>query len=202
MTLTTRTATGQDVDHLSHVLARAFREDPFHRWIFPSERAWTRSSHRSFALALEGEVENGTVFTDDGMQGAAIWRAPGLGAPSLWEKLRIAVPTIGLVGVRSPFVLCGFQRLMASHPREAHWYLNVLGTDPTYQNKGVGSALMRVVLDRCDTDGSVAYLEASRPENVPYYESHGFEILGELRMPKGPTVWRMLYSPPAVKRMT
>ena len=89
----------------------------------------------------------------------------------------------------------GFDRLMALHPKEAHWYLGVLGTDPKHQNRGIGSALLRPVLARCDGGGDAAYLEASRPENVPYYERHGFEVVGEFQLPKGPPVWRMLHTP-------
>jgi hypothetical protein len=37
--------------------------------------------------------------------------------------------------------------------------------------------------------------EASRLENVPFYEHHGFEVLGEFPLPKGPLVWRMLRTP-------
>ena len=94
-----------------------------------------------------------------------------------------------------PLVLRGFQRLMALHPTEPHWYLSVLGTDPEHQKSGIGSALLRSVLARCDAEGAAAYLEASRPENVPYYERHGFEVVGEFRLPKGPPVWRMSYAP-------
>ena len=199
MTVVVRPATNQDVEPLSHVLARAFHDDPFHRWIFPDERAWARSSHRSFALALRGEVEHGTVFTDDSLRGAAIWRRPERGPLSIGEQLRVAVPMISLLRTRAPPVLRGFRRLLALHPVEPHWYLGVLGTDPEHQGRGIGSALMHAVLDRCDGGGHEgahsAYLEASRPENVPYYERHGFEVIGESRMPDGPPVWRMLHTP-------
>ena len=32
------------------------------------------------------------------------------------------------------------------HPREPHWYLPLMGVDPTCQGKGLGSALMRHAL--------------------------------------------------------
>ena len=182
------------MEELSHVLACAFREDPFHRWIFPKERAWARGSSKSFALALRGEVERGTVFTNGELEGAAIWREPGLGPLSLVEELRMGLPMLALLGIRSPLVLLGFKRLLALHPKQPHWYLSVLGTHPEQQGKGIGSALLQPVLDRCDESGDAAYLEASRAENVPYYERHGFEVIGEFEMPKGPTIWRMLRS--------
>lgn len=195
MTVSVRPATPHDVEPLSHVLARAFRDDPFHRWIFPTEKAWAKNSHRSFATALRGEVHHGTVFTDEQMQGAAVWRDPRLGALSLWEQLRMGLPSMAHLGTRAPLVFLGFQRLMALHPKAPHWYLSILGTEPSRQHQGVGAALLRAALSRCDDAGHSAYLEASRPENVPYYERHGFEVMGEHQLPKGPPVWRMLYPP-------
>lgn len=200
MEVSVRPATLQDVDALSHLLARAFREDPFHRWIFPKERAWARGSHRSFALALRGEVEHGTVLTNEERQGAAIWRSPDLGPQSLGEQLRVAVPMTWLLGARSPVVFLGFARLMRLHPKEPHWYLSVLGTEPQHQGRGVGSALLQAILARCDESNIPAYLEASRPQNVPYYESRGFQVLGEFKLPKGPPIWRMQYTPPPIPK--
>ena len=194
-TVAVRPATRQDVEPLSRVLARAFRKDPFHRWIFPQERAWERNSQRSFALALRAEVEHGSVFTDEELQGAAIWRDPAMGPVSFWERVRLAVPMMFLLGRRSSLVLGGLNRLLALRPKEPHWYLSVLGTDPEHQKRGIGCALVRAGLARCDEGGAAAYLEASRPENVPYYERRGFEVVGQLQMPGGPPVWRMSYAP-------
>jgi predicted N-acetyltransferase YhbS len=82
-----------------------------------------------------------------------------------------------------------------THPREPHWYLAVLGTDPPHQGKGVGAALMTPVLARCDAEGTGAYLESSKPDNVPYYERFGFRVTGQIDMPKGPTMWPMWRDP-------
>jgi hypothetical protein len=54
--------------------------------------------------------------------------------------------------------------------------------------------LMRSGLDRCDAEHAPAYLESSKPENVPYYTRFGFEVTGEIPLPDGgPTLipmWR------------
>jgi len=195
VTVGVRTATQQDVEPLSRMLARAFRADPFHRWVFPNERAWARGSQRSFAWAMAGELDHGTVFTDEGLRGAAIWRDPGRNSPSFWEQLQTGLPMLPLLGVRSPLVLAGMRRLADAHPKRRHGYLSILGTDPDQQGQGIGSALLHTLIDRCARTAAAAYLEASRPENVPYYERHGFEVIGELQLPRGPTVWRMLHAP-------
>jgi GNAT superfamily N-acetyltransferase len=81
------------------------------------------------------------------------------------------------------------------HPREPHWYLQMLGTDPELQGKGIGSALLAQVLERCDRGGQKVYLEASKEKNIPFYARHGFAVSEEMHMPRGPTIWAMWRDP-------
>jgi GNAT superfamily N-acetyltransferase len=148
-----------------------------------------------WSLTMRAELKNGTVFTNDELQGVAVWRDPALGPASMSSLLRSTFPMIAYLGIRSPLIFRGFQRLIALHPPEPHWYLTVIGTDPQHQGKGIGAALLRTILAKCETEGLPAYLEASRPENVPYYLRQGFSVVGEVQLPKGPKVWRMLYQP-------
>ena len=84
----------------------------------------------------------------------------------------------------------------AQHPEEPHWYLAVIGTDPTVRGAGLGHALMQSRLDRCDAEYAPAYLESSNPVNVPYYERFGFVVTGETALPDdGPTLWPMWRAP-------
>lgn len=82
------------------------------------------------------------------------------------------------------------------HPEEPHWYLAVIGSDVTVRGQGYGQALMRSRLDRVDAEHAPAYLESSKPENVPYYQRFGFEVAGEIVLPDGgPTLWPMWRTP-------
>ena len=93
------------------------------------------------------------------------------------------------------FAVGGLGQMEKVHPREPHWYLAILGTDPPEQGKGVGGSLMTPVLERCDRAGLGAYLESSKPENLPYYERFGFRVTGQFDMPKGPPMWPMWREP-------
>jgi ribosomal protein S18 acetylase RimI-like enzyme len=55
-----------------------------------------------------------------------------------------------------------------------------LGTDPAQQKQGIGSALLAPMLARCDAERLPAYLESSKPTNVPFYQRHGFEVVQEI----------------------
>jgi ribosomal protein S18 acetylase RimI-like enzyme len=81
------------------------------------------------------------------------------------------------------------------HPTEPHVYLFVLGARPTHQGQGLGSALLRHVLDRCDADGTPAYLEDTNTRNRDLYRRHGFAQTGEIRLPDGPPLYPMWRDP-------
>ncbi|MGH2912475.1 MAG: GNAT family N-acetyltransferase, partial [Solirubrobacteraceae bacterium] len=74
-------------------------------------------------------------------------------------------------------------------------YLAVLGTEPDMQGQGLGSAVLEPVLRQCDNDGVAAYLESSKERNIAFYARHGFRVTGEIRLPRGPTMWPMWRDP-------
>ena len=97
---------------------------------------------------------------------------------------------------RIALVGAGLLKLERIHPPDPpHWYLAVLGTDPSAQGRGLGSAVMRSVLERADGEGTCAYLESSKERNVDFYARHGFRLAGELQLPRGPTMWPMWREP-------
>ncbi len=78
------------------------------------------------------------------------------------------------------------------HPHEPHWYLAMVGVDPARQGQGLGSAMLKAGLERCDADGLISYLESSNPKNVPLYERHGFEVMGLIQPGDFPPLYPMI----------
>lgn len=190
-----RPATHADLRSLALVLARAFRSDPVHRWILPSELDWALASDAFFAMVARDLLRHESVYTTGSRAGAALW-APPYPAPSTrGQRIAMALRWYGALGRRAREVGEQLARIERAHPLEPHWYLAVLGTDPRHRGRGVGSALLAPILARCDADRVPAYLESSKRENVPFYERHGFRVLGEIVFRDGPTVWRMQRDP-------
>ena len=80
--------------------------------------------------------------------------------------------------------------LLHHHPAQPHWYLDLLGTAPDAQGRGLGSALLRELRERVDVEGASSYLETDRSANLPFYERAGYAVLGEERV-LGVRVWPM-----------
>lgn len=187
-----RPASAADLAPLGTVLARAFRDDPIHRWILPREIDWSLFSEGFFRMVVRDALRDGGAWTTEAHDGAALWFPPYRTKAPLPQKVAMGLRWAFSLGRRAGPVAREFLRLERAHPLEPHWYLAVLGTDPRHQRRGVGAALLAPVLERCDADRIPAYLESSKRSNVPFYERHGFRLQDEFQLAGGPPVWRML----------
>jgi ribosomal protein S18 acetylase RimI-like enzyme len=192
---TVRRATAADRRALAVTLARAFDNDPVMSWVFPDARRRPVRNRRFFAMRLRQLMPDGETYTVDGASGAALWALPGHWRLGNLESFRMALALLPSVGRRAPILAKGFERIERVHPDTPHYYLAVLGTDPEVQGRGIGSALLRPVLEACDRDEVPAYLESSKERNVDFYARHGFRVLDEITLPEGPPVWPMWRDP-------
>ncbi|MCW2948842.1 MAG: acetyltransferase [Actinoallomurus sp.] len=191
-----RDVTTIDTAQLAAVLGRAFADDPVWHWMFP--RHPERMTDLFAMLLRHAHLPKGVselATEGDSILAGALWDPPGRWKISLITQLRQAPVLVRVLGTRTFPVLRGLGELERAHPERPHWYLAILGTDPPAQGRGLGSALLRSRLSRCDAERLPAYLESSKESNVPYYERFGFRVTGEMRMPGGPPVWPMWREP-------
>ena len=81
---------------------------------------------------------------------------------------------------------------------DRHWYLALVGVHPDHSGKGIGSALIRPMLDEADRDGLPCYLETAESSNVGIYEHLGFEIKREGKVEdSNVSLWTMIRQPRA-----
>lgn len=187
-----RLATEGDTDLLIDILADAFHDDPVMRW------SSARESYPSlaFRMTLPSCLPHRLTYVSVDGTGVGSWLPPGVamkpsvGLGLLWEA--VSQHGVGTIGRAFQLLL----QLGKYHPKEPHYYLFALGTRPSHQGRGVGSALVREVTMRCDETESPAYLESSKADNLPFYRRHGFEVLDEIQVGAGgPSMWPMLRKP-------
>lgn len=189
MANTIRIAEVSETDTVLNILTLAFANDPPVRYLLPSPTAFL-AAFPGFATGMGGRgMAAGTGYLADDETAAALWLPPG-----------VASDVEALVGAITPYlteetaeVVGQVSDAMAHyHPHEPHWYLAFIGVDPVRQGLGLGSALLKAGLARCDEDGVIAYLESSSPKNVPLYERFGFEVIGVVQPGDFPPVYPML----------
>ena len=180
---------------LARTLSRAFFTDPVSIYLFPDATRREGYLDSFFRLQLERTyLSKGEVYTTADRLAAAMWMPPDSPPPSLLDQLaylKMALASNSLRRGRRLAIL-----LYRLRPKERHYYLGTIGTDPSYQRRGLGSALMRPTLSRLDAAGLAGYLESSTEENNRFYQSHGFSIRAMTRVePDGPTLWLMWREP-------
>lgn len=184
--------TASDEQHAIDVIVLAFSADPAARRMFPDPTQYLRHFPR-FVKAFGGKAfRHGTAYHIDGFLGAALWLPPDVHPDD--EPLAALIEDTVAEPVRQE-VFAVIEQMAHHHPREPHWYLPLIGVDPTQQGKGLGSALMRHALIRCDREKKVAYLESSNAKNIPLYEREGFQRIGTIQAGTWPPLYPMVRTP-------
>ena len=190
-----RAARRSDVVALSRVLGRAFHDDPVMRWLLPDEARRTSALPAFFAAVARhhflASSSSEVAVSADGVGAAALWDPPGRWQQTSREQVAMLPGVLRAFRGRLGAARALAEQMKAVHPEEPHWYLAIIGSDPSVRGGGFGGALMRSRLQRCDAEGAPAYLESSNPDNVPYYNRFGFEVTGQIVAPDGPTLWPM-----------
>ncbi|HEX7142819.1 MAG TPA: GNAT family N-acetyltransferase [Nitrososphaeraceae archaeon] len=187
-----KTAIESDEAGVIDVLKLAFVADPATRWVFPEPQEYL-SHFYSFAKAFGGKAfASQSAHYFENYSGAALWLPPNV-YPDV-DQLVVLLQSSGSEDAKKdgPKV---FEKMSSYHPNESHWYLPLLGVDPLYHGKRLGSALMQHAIVACDLDNKLAYLESSNPKNIQFYERHGFELLGEIQVNSSPPIFPMLRKP-------
>ncbi len=170
-------------------LADAFGADPILGWLVPGLGRKERL-RRHFAIELAHAVlPAGRVLTTDDVQGANLELPPGRWDMSV--PLSALIGWVRVFGVRLPRASRTQALFERTHPQEPHYYIRYVGVATRAQGQGLGRALLRPTLDRCDREGLPTYLEASNERSAALYERLGFVHLCELRIPGGPPFWPM-----------
>ncbi|MEW2482996.1 GNAT family N-acetyltransferase [Mycobacterium sp. NPDC049093] len=195
-----RPAHKSDIKQLAAVLGRAFHHDPVMTWMLPDDTHRKRALARMFATMTRHHFLAGggsEVAVQDGVIGAAaLWDPPGCWRHTQLQEL-LMMPGFAVAFGRRAGRGQQIAGLMKKHhPEDPHWYLAVIGSDPTVRGGGFGHALMQSRLDRVDAEHAPAYLESSNPDNVPYYLRFGFEVTGEIVLPDGGPVMTAMWRRP------
>ena len=183
-----RRAGPDDLPMTLDILADAFAEDPVMRWV-TSKQSYPRYAFELTVPFCLGH--RNTYITTDG-SGAASWLPAGV---PLASPVSPAVIWKGLTEYGPGSLLRGLATLIQSqrrHPKGDYFYLFAIGALRSARGRGIGSALIREGLARCDAEHMPAYLENTNETNIPFYRKHGFKVVDELKLAmQGPKLWLM-----------
>jgi GNAT superfamily N-acetyltransferase len=189
-----------DVEPCARALASAFANDPVYRYIHPGDREWERVGPRFFRILLRYFASHATVLTPETGRAVAIWTPPEPRPPGGIARLRFTMRISALLGRRIARGARVGSALETLHLDEPHWYLAILGTEPSAQGRGLASSLMAPILTRCDAARLPAHVETATDANLAFYASRGFVVIGESRVAGGgPRLWGLRREPLPVR---
>ena len=170
-------------------IVSAFIADPVERWLYPDPLQYLTDFPR-LVTAFGGEAfTRRTVYSLADFAAVAMWISPHAQVDG--EEI-IAVLTQTVAHEQHDDVLAVLEQMDQAHPSEPHWYLPWLGVDCARQGGGLGGELLDHCLTFVDSEGLPAFLETPNPRTVPFYERHGFEVVGVAQAGGCPPVTSML----------
>lgn len=189
--VTVRSATSSDTRPLSQSLARAFYHDPVFSHFLPDDTTRLKKLEKVMSILFRLGLPHGACYTTNNYESITLWRPPNEWDVPFWAYIVNGPALLSTFGSGIGRVLSTMGMMEKVHPHEPHWYLQTIGTDPKFQGKGYGGAIMRDRLAAVDAAHLPCYLESSKETNIPIYQSFGFRLTGEMQVAGGPKIWPM-----------
>ena len=191
----------KDLERLAEVSADAYRDYPLHNWL-TNGRYDAVASKLLMQTSLKTMMKDALIYADsEEMNGFAVWLPFGFSGNR-------AIPFVVNGGFKlvlhSGFGMIGklleydnyAMGLKKEFTDNYDWYLFNLSIKKDAQGKGIASKLMRPMLQFCDDESMVAYLETNKEVNVGLYRHYGFDLMKEEQIPNSSVMhYAMLRQP-------
>lgn len=197
--------TSKDLDRMAEIAADAYQDYPLHNWLTGGKYDKV-ASKLIMQITLKTMTEDAVIYADsEEMNGFAVWLPWGFtGSKTIPFLVSGGLELILHSGLGIIGRLLTYENYAMSLKKEFtdnyDWYLYNLSIKKDAQGKGIASKLMRPMLQFCDDEKMVAYLETNKETNVGLYRHYGFDMMREEPIPKTPvTHYAMVRKPMPTK---
>ena len=194
----------KDIDRLASVAADAYRDYPLHNWLTKGKYDAV-ASELIMKISLKTMTEDAIIYADsEEINGFAAWLPFGFTGNKTFPFLfngglkLIFHSGLGIIGRLLTYETYAMN-LKKEFTDNYDWYLYNLSIKKDAQGKGIASKLMRPMLQFCDDERMVAYLETNKESNVGLYRHYGFELMKEEFIPKSPVTHYSMVRKPCSK---
>jgi ribosomal protein S18 acetylase RimI-like enzyme len=179
----------KDLDRLALVAADAYQDYPLHNW-FTKGKYDQKASKLIMQISLKTMTKDAIIYADsEQMNGFAVWLPFGFtGSKTLPFLFNGGIKLILHSGFGIIGRLLTYENYAMNLKKEFtdnyDWYLYNLSIKKDAQGKGLATKLLRPMLNFCDDEKMVAYLETNKQQNVSLYNHYGFELKKQEVIPK------------------
>jgi GNAT superfamily N-acetyltransferase len=194
-----RSASEDDRDAIVDVCTAAFVTEPAFDHFFAGE--YLPHARVFLAFLLNLRLAGGLVWVEevDGrVVSASLWDPPGgtqlpqQQQDAMWDAAAATFPADAVARLDSYD-----QRVHELGPRDDHYYLGVIASDPAARGRGHGAAVLRPGLVAADAAALPSFLETGTEGNLGFYSRFGFGVTGELPLEDGTRIWCLTRPPGA-----
>ena len=179
----------EDLDRLADVAADAYFDYPLHNWLTKGKYD-EKASQLIMQISLKTMTEDAVLYADsEEINGFAVWLPFGFtGSKTLPFLLNGGMSLIlhsgpGIIGRLVTYETFAM-KLKEKYTKHVDWYLYNLSVSRKAQGKGIASKLLQPMLEFCDRENMVCYLETNKETNVSLYQHYGFQLAEQSLVPR------------------
>lgn len=173
----------KQINQATETLVNAFDKDPILNYLLSHTQGKKDEISRIlWSVNLRYAQKYNQIYTTPEMKGIAAWIPPNQYPLNFLKILQLGFYKIPFQLGFGKFqkllsVFSTFEKYHKQDMNQPHWYLLALGVSEAYQSQGIGSLLIKPILERADKDNLPCYLETSTEKAVCFYQKNGFEII-------------------------
>jgi len=174
-------ATYRDKNTIVDILAESFNDNQSVNYIVKQDRKRSHRIRNLMAYSFDICYLYGEVFLTENKSGCALILFPDKKRNNLKTILldiKLIVSCIGISNIKK--AMNRESKIKELQPKKLMYYLWFIGVDPDQRNMGIGSTLIKEVIEEAHSKQRPVYLETSTLKNIPWYEKFGFKIYNEL----------------------
>lgn len=171
----------QDKALVVDILRTSFADDPHINWLVDDGRNKQCRMKRLMSYAFEHALVNGSVQLTEDKKAVAIWKNHHSHKMSFHLLLENIKFLFAFGFKRLSRIIQMEKKISSRYPKDRFYnYLWFIGTLPSEQGKGYGSALLRPELKRASEEKHPVYLETTTETNLSYYRKKGFILYDKI----------------------
>lgn len=176
-------ATYADKARVIDILTESFDANLSVNYLVPQDKKRKQRIRKLMEYSFEICYLYGDIFLTEDKAGCALILFPDKkknNLKSIFLDIKLILSCIGISNIKK--ALTRESKIKNLQPKIPMYYLWFIGVDPSQQNKGTGTVLMKEIIDDAHNMQRPIYLETSTLKNIPWYEKFGFRIYDELEL--------------------
>jgi len=176
-------AVATDKDLIVEILSRSFNDNPSVNYIVCRDGKRLKRIRALIDYSFEMCLMFGDVWLSNNREACALTLYPQYKRTTLkaiWLDVKLVLKAIGIRRIKT--ALHREARIKEKQLKQSMTYLWFIGVDPDEQHRGIGSELLKEVINLSNEKGLPVFLETSVLQNLPWYKRFGFTIYDQLEL--------------------